>query len=160
MLGSVYFSRDRKRKETQSCGTFTARWTMPCVGIVKKMQIRRRCFFPAELKLSALTNSLLKSFYKSGLTRFPYPFATRAAYHLPSRHPPEPLLQCAGRQGLLCLQKSGGQGHGTHPDQLHSKLSELWGRAEVGDRPTVAKYYRTYQCSSSIRHPLIFFLYI
>lgn len=125
---------------------------MPCVGIVKKIQIRRHSIFPAELKLPALTNFLLKSFYKSGLTRFFPPSAIRAAYHLPSRHPPEPLLQCAGRQGLLWLQKSGRQSHGAHLDQLHSKLSELWG-AEVADRLTVAKEYQTNSVAQASRGP-------
>lgn len=42
-------------------------------GIVKKIQIRRRCIFPAELKLSALTDFFPKSFYKSVLTRLFFP---------------------------------------------------------------------------------------
>ena len=51
----------------------------------------------------------------------------RAADHLPSRNPPQPLLQRAGWQRLPQLQKSGRQRYGAHLVELHSKLSEPCG---------------------------------
>lgn len=74
--------------------------------------------------------------------------ALRAADHLPSGCPAQPLLQRAGRQRLLRLQEPGGHSHGAHLAQLHSKLKQPCGRQTwTYLLILVAKEYQKYQKS-------------